>query len=148
MKKKMLVYAFVPAMLGVGLFTVNIASAHGWFGGFGTLSPDEIATRQQERFQHEAAILGISVDEVKNAWAQGKSLWELATEKGITQDQINQRMKDAFTQQMKTQIQALVDKGVITQTQADTRLQFMQNNAQNGKRMMGMGMRFHHEFGF
>lgn len=144
----MLVYAFVPAMLGVGLFTVNIASAHGWFSGFGTLSADEIASRQQERFQHEADILGISVDEVKNAWAQGKSLWELAEEKGITQEQIQQRMKDAFTQQMKTHMQTLVDQGVITQAQADARLQFMQNNAQNGKRMMGMGMRFHRELGF
>lgn len=145
MKKKMLVYAFVLAMLGVGLFTVNIASAHGWFGGFGPgISADKMATRQQERFQHEADILGLNVDEIKNAWSQGKDLWELAEEKGISQEQIQERIKTAMEQQMKAQIQALVDKGVITQAQADARLHFMQNKAPNGKRMMGIGMRFHH----
>jgi hypothetical protein len=38
-------------------------------------------------------------------------------------------MKDAAAAQMKTELQALVTKGVITQAQADQRLKVMQEKA-------------------
>jgi len=55
-------------------------------------------------------------------------------------------MKDAATADLKAKLQALVDKGVITQTQADQRLAAMQNMAQNAKG--GMGRRFRGGFFF
>jgi len=116
----------------------GIASANGWFGGLGNLSSDEIATRQQTMFQNEAQILGINTDELKEYWAEGKSIRDIMDEKGITEEQVQARMKDLQTQQMKTFLAALVEKGVITQAQADKRLQVMQNHLQNGK--MGRGM--------
>lgn len=143
----------IPAFLGLGFLGANSASAHGMgmFGGFGGMwgsaaTPDEIAARQQAMFQSEASLLGISVDDVKAAWAAGKSLPELAQEKGITMLQLQQKLKDAQTAKIKTQLKALVDKGIISQAQADQRLQFMQNQqAQiNGKlgsrRGLGKGM--------
>jgi len=143
MKKKYLIYTILPAM-AFAVLGAGIASACGWFGGFGNLSPDEIATRQQTMFQNEAQILGISVDELKEDWAEGKTVQQIMQEKGITQEQVQARMKDLQTQQMKTYLQALVDKGVITQTQSDKRLQVMQNQLQNGKTGKGlrMGMGF------
>jgi hypothetical protein len=133
MKRRLIMYAFLP-VVGISLLGAGVASAHGFgfggFGGFGmgpTLSADEIATRQQSEFDNQAALLGISVDDIKAGWAEGKSLDEIATAHGITKDQLAQKMKDARTAQMKTQLQALVVKGVITQAQADSRLTAMAN---------------------
>lgn len=141
-KKKLFVYGFLPAVLGFGLIGLNAASAHmGGFGfGFGAQpSADEIASRHQTMFDQQANILGLSVDEVKAAWASGKSMQTLMQEKGITQEQVQTRVKAAREQQLKTQLDALVSKGVITQAQADQRLQFMQLNAGNIGNGMGRG---------
>ena len=97
-------------------------------------------------FQNEATILGISVDDVKAAWAQGKTFQEIITEKGLNQADITTRMKTQRDAQMKAQLQTLVDKGIITRAQADQRLTFMQNRPTKGG--MGRGMRMHSEFGF
>jgi hypothetical protein len=136
-KTTLFAYTLLP-VAGFGLLGASIASAHGLFGT--TLTPDQIATRQQTMFQNEATLLGLSIDDVKSAWAQGKTLQQLATDHGITADQLQQKMKDARAAQLKTKLQTLVDKGIITQAQADQRLQFLQNAAQN---MKGghMGMR-------
>lgn len=140
MKKKMLTYAIIPVLGLSAIVGVSAASAHGLLGGFGNATPDEIAARHQTMFQSEASLLGISVDEVKAAWAEGKSIKELAEAHGISQEQLQQKMKDARLQQMKTQLQGLVEKSVITQAQADMRLTAMQNRAEAGGKM---GIRFH-----
>ncbi|MBI4134493.1 MAG: hypothetical protein HY471_00075 [Candidatus Sungbacteria bacterium] len=72
---------------------------------------------------------------------------QLMDEKGITQDQTQARMKDTRLAQLKSQLQTLVDKGIITQAQSDKRLAAMQNQIQNGmgrghKGMMGFGHGF------
>ncbi len=146
MKKKYLIYTILPAM-AFAVLGAGIASACGWFGGIGNLSSDEIATRQQTVFQNEAQILGISVDELKEDWAEGKTIQQIMQEKGITQEQVQARMKDLQTQQMKSFLRALVDKGVITQAQADKRIQVMQNQLQNGKMNKGLPMGFSRGFG-
>jgi len=143
-------YSIVPALGLAGIMGANFVSAHGFFGGLSSLTPDQTAEQQQTMFQNEANLLGISVDDVKNAWAQGKTLATIAEEHGITQDQLKQKMKDAKIAQLKSGLQMLVDKGVITQTQADQRLQSMQTRLESatGKRgHMGM-MRWHGGFGF
>jgi hypothetical protein len=139
MKKKYLIYAILPAV-GLAVLAGGIASANGFFGFGASLSPDEIASRQQAMFQQEAQILGISLDDVKAAWAAGKTMKQIMDEKGISQDQVQQRINDMRTAQLKSNLQTLVDKGVITQAQADQRLQTMQNMMQNkgSKGMRGM----------
>lgn len=141
-KSKLLAYALIPA-IGLGILGFNAASAHGLFSngfGFGsTATPQEIADSQQNMFRSEATLLGIGVEDVKNAWAEGKSLSQLAQEKGITATQLQQKMKDMMTEQLKTQLKTLVDKGIISQEQADKRLQFMQDKIsknKNGKRFL------------
>lgn len=148
MKRKYVMYAMIPA-IALAITAGGVASAHGMFGfgGLSNLTPDQIATNQQNMFQREATLLGISVDDVKTAWAAGKSFQQLATDHGITADQLRQKMLDQRKQDMKTVLATLVTKGVITQAQADQRSAFIDqmtiqtNNGRSfGRHGMGMGM--------
>lgn len=143
MKNKFIVYAVVPVVLSVGLIGANAAAAHGMFGPASNLSPDEIVSFQQNIFTKEAQILGISEVELKADWAQGKTFNQIIQDRKLDKAQIEQRMKDAQAVQMKAQLKTLVDKGVITQAQADSRLAAMQSRmgsvkGEKGKRG-GMG---------
>ncbi len=133
MKRRIITYAVAPAVLGFGLLGAGVASAHGLFGGISALSSDQIAARQVGIFEHEAELLGISVDEVKVGWAQGKTIKEIAADHHITADQLKINMQKVQQDQMKKQLQALVDKGVVTQQQADARLTAMQSRLAAGK---------------
>jgi hypothetical protein len=98
-------------------------------------------------FERQAQILGLGVDEVKNAWAEGKTMRQIIEEKGISLDQIQARMKEARLAELKSNLQTLVGKGVITQVQADKRLAAVQSAAQNGfGSMRRMGGGFFHGF--
>lgn len=141
----------VPA-LALTFIGVGTASAHGpgmGFKGFGfgasKATAEQIAEVQTNRFQEVATLLGISVQEVKQAWAEGKTIQQLATAHGITAEQLKQKMIDARAQQMKGHLKILVDKGVITQAQADQRLAVMQN-MKTKKQVRGFGHM--HGFGF
>lgn len=143
MKKKYLLYAATP-LLGLGLLGAGIASAHGNGGfGFGPMmmpnaTPEEIATHQQGMFQQQATLLGVSVDQLKEKWADGKTIQEIATEQGITADQLREKMQTVKQTQMKAQLQTLVDKKIITQAQADRRLKAMEQRQQT-KPTKGLG---------
>lgn len=122
---------------------VATASAMG-FGGFGggmmmnNLTPEEIATRQTSMFQKQANLIGATVDEVKNAWADGTDFLALAKSKGVTEDQLKTKLQASRVAEMKSQLDTLVAKGVITQAQADKRLTTMQTKMTN-KGTFGMG---------
>lgn len=127
MKHEKMVYVILPAVLGFGILGANAAQACGWFGGSGKAE----AARQQEMFERGAELLGIGADDVKNAWAEGKTLRDLAAEKGITREQLQARMKDYRMSQIKAQIKVLADKKIITQEQADKRIKFMEERQKN-----------------
>lgn len=136
-------YAVVPAVLGFGMLGASVTSAHGLFGGMQQLTPDQVVERQQQMFQTQASLLGLSESVVKEAWAQGKTMREIAEEHGITAEQLAAKMQAAHQAQMQSQLQALVTKGVITQAQADARLKVMQDKLASGK-----GKRGHRHMGF
>ena len=143
-KYKVLGYAVIP-VLGLSLLGAGVASAHGMGFGFGNnANPEEIATRQQDMFTHEASLLGISVDEVKAAWAKGETMQQLMQEKGISKETVQAKMQEERKTQMQTMLKALVDKGIITQAQADQRQAVMEKNIENDKGGFGGGM---HEMG-
>lgn len=147
MKRKYLTYAGILPVVTLGIIGAGVASAHGgWFGGgINKATPEEISSRFNTMFQKEADLLGISVEDVKNAWASGKTLSDLAKEKGISLQDLQNRMKEAAKANMKTEIQALVDRGIITQAQADARLKFMETKVDShmmkGFGMHGLGLR-------
>ena len=142
-KQKLATYAILP-ILGASLLGISTVSAM----GNPNATPDEVATMQSTRFQDEAALLGISVDEVKNAWAEGKDIRTLAKEKGITDAQLQAKMQEKMTAKMKTELATLVSKGVVTQAQADKRLTAMATKMTEKKgKGMGHGMRMGGMFG-
>ena len=89
--RKILVYSVLAVGL-FGLVGVGVVSANGWFGRFSDASPEEMAQHQEIMFQNKAELLGISIDEMKDAWAEGKTLKETAEEQGITQEQFQEQI--------------------------------------------------------
>jgi len=143
-KKQLLAYSLVFPLLGAGLLSANSALAYGGMGMFGTeqgstLSPSEFASRHATMFENEAKLLGVSVDEVKNAWAIGKSMKELAEEKGITAEQLKAKIQALQLTQMKSHLTSLVSQGVITEAQANQRLQFATTQGERGGKRGGRG---------
>lgn len=144
MKKFNRKYRAIIPILALGVLGASGVSAHSWFMH---ASPDEIAAQHQTMFQKQADLLGVSVDEVKTAWADGKTIAELAAEKGISETELRTRMQNAKKEEFKKHLTTLVEKGIITQAQADKRLSVMTQriDSNTGKRIGG---RMHHGFGF
>lgn len=129
--KNKLTKATLTGALGMAALGIMSVSAMG-FPGMNTQTPDEIATRQQTMFQEQATMLGLSVDDIKTAWASGKDLKTLATEKGIDMTVVKQKMEAKRLTDQKTMLSTLVTKGVITQAQADQRLATMSTQKAKG----------------
>lgn len=125
----------IISLVGLGALGVaGIASAYGGFGGFmSQATPEEIAQHQQQMFEHQAEMLGLSTDEVKDAWAEGKTFQELAEVNGISEDELKAKMQETRKVRMRERMQALVDQGVITQDQADARLRTMPERMECGE---------------
>ncbi len=139
-------YLVIPAVVVVGLLAGSTVSAHG-FGGFfmakGT--PQEISVQWEQRLTQDASLLGISLEEMKTYWSQGKNLHEVATEKGLTKEQLQEKMKVAREAEHKAFLSALVSQGKLTQAQADARFSAMQQKQKNIKSMMKMKGGMHHQ---
>ena len=136
--KKYSIYGILPLAV-LALFITNTASAHGW--GWGkNIDPQELAQRQQEMFQEQADLLGTTTDKVKDSWAKGQTLADLAGELGISETDLQAKMKAVRQAEMKSHLQTLVTKGVITQAQADQRYTFMEQHMANEPAGLGMGM--------
>ncbi len=78
-----------------------------------------------------ATELGISQDDLEAAIASGKTMWQVAQEKGLTTEQFQTAMVNARTNAFKQ----MVTDGVITQAQADWMLSRMGGRFGGG--MMG-----------
>jgi hypothetical protein len=84
-----------------------------------------------------AEFLGMTGDELDAALTKGKTPWQIAEEKGISQDEFAQAMQTIHADILK---QAVAD-GVITQEQADWMLEGIeQGYGFGGGRGMGRGM--------
>ena len=138
MKKKYLILLAST----IALLPISGALAYGFggFWGFNKLDPDQIAQRQQMMFEREAKILGISVEELKNYWAEGKCIKEIMEEKGISQEDVQKRMKEIQLQELKSYLDTLVSKGIISQEQANKRYEIMKNWIESGKMGRGKGL--------
>ena len=133
--KRLLVLSLL--MAGV-LGSAGLASAHGMFGLGANITPEELTTRQQAMFAGQAALLGLTVDQIKAGWAQGQNLAEIAKANNISQADLEKKLQAKHQAQMASQLKSLVDKGVITQAQADARAKFMA--AKTSKKGFGRGM--------
>jgi len=139
-KTKYLVPVIALIILATSSLAVSAASGSGFGGRFINGSDWE------GRLSKDAGILGITLPEMKAYWSDGKNLKDIAAEKGISEDEIRQKMQAQRLEQIKSELQSLVGEGKITQAQADSRLKFMQEHAGRGIGM-GMGMRHKGERG-
>ncbi|MGA0076279.1 MAG: hypothetical protein ACO3I6_05660 [Ilumatobacteraceae bacterium] len=118
-KAKMVGATVVLAAAGFGITTV--ASAHRV-----TPASDSRVVRMApmhdrrngERLDAVSGLLGITSDELKTELRSGKSLAEIATEKGVD----TQKVIDAIVAEMTEKVNEKVAEGKITQDQADTML--------------------------
>lgn len=123
-KKNILAIAMIPAF-ALAFLGANMASAHS-FGWMRNIAPDEVATMTTQKFTHQAELLGVSVETIKNGWAEGKNLWEIAEENGITKEALQTKMQTERKTMMTEHLNSLVEKGVITREQADKKLAVME----------------------
>jgi transposase-like protein len=77
---------------------------------------------------------------VKDAWASGKNISEIAKENGITETQLQTKIQAERQEQQKERMDALVSQGVITRAQADQHLSIMKDRTPGEGRGMGAGM--------
>ncbi len=131
--------------LGVLAITGSALAFGGWgMMGLGSknLTPEEQAQHFTEMMGQQANLFGITADQMKAFWAEGKSMPEIMTELGITKEQMQTKMQGSRKQALQEQLQALVSQGVITQVQADTRLAALESKTAKGfGGMMGFGGR-------
>lgn len=83
--------------------------------------------RMQYMLDAYAEALDMTSDEVKTELNSGKSMWDLASAKGITAENYGQFMIDAATKALNK----MVADEEITQKQADAMIENMQQNWQN-----------------
>lgn len=122
----------IGALAAVAVMGAGVASAH--FNGPDDLSPEEQAQHQKQMFEHHAQMLGVSVEEYKESWAEGKTLSEIMEEHGIDKEGFRERMKQQRTQRLQEKMSALVEQGVISQEQADQRIAAMQGRMESGEK--------------
>jgi len=70
----------------------------------------------------KAEVLGITVEELQKELQSGKTMLDIAEEKNITSEQLHERILEA----QKERLQELVKSGVLTQEQANVRIQIME----------------------
>lgn len=132
MKKNNKILIF--SLLVLSIFTalgISSASAHGWFHGFADIDPAKITERQNQMFENQANLLGINIDQIKEYWAQGKNMREIAEELNISDEDLQKKIQDQRKAGLEQELKILVDNGVITQAQADLRLKAMENMTMN-----------------
>lgn len=90
---------------------------------------------KEQMLQNHAEMLGMSMTELQQALDAGQNFQEIAASKGITQEQMQEKMQT----EMKAHLSEQVSAGTITQEQADEHLERMVNKPSD----KGFGMRGH-----
>ena len=120
---------------GFGFGRMGHLGGHGggWMGGWKGCLPGH-----QEWL---AELLGMTVDELQAELEAGKTITELAEEKGVD-------LEAAQIEAMKERIQQAVEDGTISQEQADWMLEGLEQGFMPGGRGFGFGGRGGHFGGF
>ena len=108
---------FGPGMMG------GRGARGGMMGGYGYQNSGGYGPMHTYMIAAIAEAFGMTPEELQAQYDQGKTPWDIAQEKGMTQEQFFALMTEARTQALQ---QAVAD-GVITQQQADWMLSHMQN---------------------
>lgn len=141
MKMRYLALAFIPAM---ALAVATNASAHGFFGAFKGMTPEEKAEHKQEMMATKAEILGVEVEVLEQAREDGVRRGELIEQLGLDKEEVRQRFKQAKIEHMQERLDHLVSEGELTQDEADQKMEKMQEHMEHGKHGHKKHRRHHH----
>ncbi len=134
MTKKILICTILLVLVfGILLTKPAEAKRFGWrgFWGFSNFNLDEWTQRIEKMFENWANLLQISIEKVKNYWAEGKTMKEIMEAENISQEDVSKRIEEKKLEELKNRLQKLVEKGIVTQEQADKRLKWMENQMEN-----------------
>lgn len=136
MKRILLISVLVVALMAVGAVVAFAAPGSpvrgfGMMGGYGMMGGAQAAPYGYGMMAGGAMmgddleeLLGIDHADIHAAHVAGKSLVEIAAEKGVSEDQLIQKLLDG----RKTALQQAVEAGKLTQDSADQMLKFMEAN--------------------
>jgi hypothetical protein len=127
----------VVAVAGFALAQDPTPTPNGGFGfgrGFGLMGGGDWST-----FDAAAQALGLSPEELFSELHSGKSLSDLATEKGVDLQVIQDAMDAARKEAMQQAIEQAVADGQISREQADWMLQGLENGWMGGRGFPGHG---------
>lgn len=127
--KKILVLFLASSIL---LSASPVFAFWGWGKGLALgFDVDKAIERLKEMFENWAKILGISVEKVKEYWAQGIGPKEIMEKEGINEEKVKENIRNLRLERLREFLQKLVDKGIITKEQMEKRLkveeQWMEN---------------------
>lgn len=86
-----------------------------------------------------AKVLGMTTDEVSSALQGGKTLQDLATEKGVAIEDVQAAIQAVRVTEMREQIAQAVADGTMTQEKADWLLEGLDNGFMGGGNGFGRG---------
>ncbi len=95
----------------------------GKHGAHPFLSPEQAEAHHEQMQQARADALGMTVEELDAARAEGKTPWEIAEEQGVDLTEMRETMRPPFEQML----DQAVASGMLTQEQADSIRQRMEN---------------------
>ncbi|MEN9881265.1 MAG: hypothetical protein RLZZ308_448 [Candidatus Parcubacteria bacterium] len=126
--KKIVIYTTFSSLLGASLFgAVSVSAINFPRFDVDTNFEERFSPRYTQLFQEQASMINATIDEVVTALVDGKDLLTLAKEKGMTEDQFDEKMKAKRDAQAKSNLDSLVSRGLITQAQADKRINLVKS---------------------
>lgn len=99
------------------------------------VDPETYSQQLQNKFEYWSKVSGIDVNKIKNYWAQGKSFREMLALEKVDFNKVQEKVREYKLDQLKKNIQELVEKGIITQEQANQRLGTYSNRLKYGPRI-------------
>jgi hypothetical protein len=121
--------------LALALFAIagaGSASASEWFGRNKLdFDAETMAERQEEMFEQQAERLGTSVEDIKEYWAEGMTMREIMEDLGIDEEEFREERMEDQKERQEELLDALVEEGVITEEQAEQRLESLEERDAN-----------------
>lgn len=136
MNKKYLILigGLLAALLVVGIVGATSAYAQGPVNpGFGMMGGGRGPGFGDAELEAAANALGMTVDEVKFALQDGKTLLDLADAAGVEIEDVHAAIQAVHQAEMRERIEQAVKDGSMTQAQADWMLEGINNGYMMGK---------------
>ena len=134
MNKKLVSLTVLPALALTFVGTGAVSAFDG--GERGSATPKEKVERLDAMFEKKAELFGLDVGSIKTAWAEGKTMEELAEEHGIDLEALRAQHNEQRKIRRIEHINILVAECLITQAQADARFERIeQREAERAERI-------------